>query len=340
MAQSGVEAEEVEVFANRTVVITGGAGLIGSFLTERLVEAGARAVVVDDFSRGRREHLAAVLDRIELREGDLEDRSFAEQAFAGADVVFHLASRAYGVGYGRGHHLEILQHNERVTNNMFDVLARSRPGHLLVTSSSCVYDDDGPATVPELPLFDGEPEQVNWGYGWAKRFLEQKATLYAREAGIPTTVVRPFNIYGERYNWAGQYSQAIPMLVKRVMDGEDPVVVWGSGKQRRSYVHAFDCAAMMAALVARRHVDGPVNLGTEETVSISDLVELICRAAGRSPVIACDREKPEGRFVKSADMSRFRAAVPDFTAAVELSEGLRRMIEWYHLTFDDEQAVS
>lgn len=330
----------IEMFNGRTVTITGGAGLIGSFLVERMVEAGARTVVVDDFSKGRREHLAAVRDRIEIREGDIEERSFAEDALAGADIVFHLASRAYGVGYGHGHHLEILQHNERITNNVLDVLAQSRPEHLLVTSSSCVYDDGGPDTIPELPLFDGEPEQVNRGYGWAKRFLEQKTVLYAQETGVATTIVRPFNIYGERYRWVGPYSQAIPMLVKRVMDGEDPVVIWGSGKQRRSYVHAFDCAAMMAALVARRHVEGAVNIGTEETVSVTELVELICRAAGVSPRFAYDRDKPEGRFVKSADMTRFHAVVPNFGFAVGLPEGLRRMIGWYRATFGSEKVAS
>jgi nucleoside-diphosphate-sugar epimerase len=328
-----MEQAQTDFFKDRTVAVTGGAGLIGSFLVEWVVAAGARVVVVDDFSKGQREYLAAVLDRIDIREGDLEDRMFARRALAGADVVFHLASRAYGVGYGQGHHLEILQHNERITDNVLDAVDRSRPAHLMVTSSSCVYDDDGPDTVPELPLFIGEPEKVNWGYGWAKRFLEQKATMYAREAGIPTTIVRPFNIYGERYSWVGQYSQAVPMLVKRVMDGEDPVVIWGSGQQRRSYIHASDCAAMMAALVARRHVDGPVNLGTKETIAIADLVGLICRAAGRSPKITCDREKPEGRFVKSADMSRLQAVVPDFAPTVDLPAGLGRMIEWYHRTF-------
>lgn len=330
----------IDYFKGRAVLVTGGAGLIGSFLVERLVEAGARTIVVDDFSKGRREHLASVIDRVEIRKGDLEVRSFAEEALADADVVFHLASRAYGVGYGQGHHLEILQHNERITNNVLDALVRSRPNHLLVTSSSCVYDDYGPDTIPELPLFDGQPEHVNRGYGWSKRFLEQKAVLYAREAGIPTTIVRPFNIYGERYRWVGAYSQAIPMLVKRVMDGEDPVVIWGSGKQRRSYIHAFDCAAMMAALVACRHVDGPVNIGTEQTVSITDLVGLICRAAGLSPQLAYDRDKPEGRFVKSAAMGRFQAAVPDFTFAVDLPEGVGRMIDWYRATFVNEKVAS
>src|SRR5262249_43582021 len=143
----------------------------------------------------------------------------------------------------------LLQHNERITNNLISALARQPLVHLLVASSSCIYPDDGPETIPELPLFEGEPEIANWGYGWAKRFLEQKSTMLARETGIPVTIVRPFNIYGERYRWVDTASQAIPMLVKKVLDGDDPVVVWGSGKQRRNYLHAGECADAMLGLV-------------------------------------------------------------------------------------------
>ena len=244
------------------VVVTGGAGLIGSFLVERLIAAGAHVVVADDFSKGRRVYLAAVSDKIEIREGDLEMLPAMERALEGTDVVFHLASRAFGVGYSAGKHLSILQHNERITNNLIDVLARRPKQWLLATSSSCVYPDDGPDTVSELPIFTRDPELANWGYGWAKRFLEQKSLMLASECGMPLTVVRPFNIYGERYSWVGDASQAIPMLVKKVMDGDDPVVIWGSGMQRRNYLHAKDCADAMVSLV-EGEFQGTVNIGTE-----------------------------------------------------------------------------
>jgi nucleoside-diphosphate-sugar epimerase len=318
--------------ADKTVVVTGGAGLIGSFLAERLVAAGARVLVADDFSKGKRDYLATVADRIEIREGDLERLDVMEQALADADVVFHLASRAYGVGYSAGRHLAILEHNERITNNLLHVLALRPARHLLVTSSSCVYPDDGPDTVPELPLYTGEPETANWGYGWAKRMLEQKTSMLARETGMPLTIVRPFNIYGERYTWLGEGSQAIPMLVKKVMDGDDPVVIWGSGTQRRNYLHAADCADAMAGLVEAGFT-GTVNIGTEETVTLRELVETICRAAARGPRLVTDTTKPEGRRVKSADSTQLRRAYPGFARRVELDAGIARMIKWHEATF-------
>lgn len=318
--------------AGKTVVVTGGAGLIGSFLTEKLVAAGARVIVADDFSKGRREFLASVADRIEIRAGDLEELPAMQSALAGADVVFHLASRAYGIGYSAGNHLAVLAYNERITNNLLHVLGERRVEYLLVASSSCIYPDDAPTPLAEFPIFTGEPEEANWGYGWAKRFLEQKTLMLKRETGLPVSIVRPFNIYGERYNWVGNASQAIPMLVKKVMDGDDPLVIWGSGTQRRSYVHAADCATVMLALV-ESGFDGTVNIGTEETVSMTQLVELMLCLSGRTRRLVNDPSKPEGRRIKSGDMTRLHAALPNLRFTVGLEDGLRRMISWYYATF-------
>jgi nucleoside-diphosphate-sugar epimerase len=317
--------------------VTGGGGLIGSFLAERLLAAGAKVIVADDFSKGRRENLAAVRERIEIREGDLEGEAAMERALEGADIVFHLASRAYGVGYAHSNHLAILEHNEKITGNLVKALAKRPAAHLLVTSSSCVYPDEGPDTLGELALYTGEPEQANWGYGWAKRMLEQKSLMLARESGIPLTIVRPFNIYGERYAWVGNASQAIPMLVKKVMDGDDPVVIWGSGTQRRNYLHAADCADAMAGLVEAGFT-GAVNIGTEETVTMRELVEAVCRLGGKRPRIVTDAAKPEGRRVKSSDSTLLRRAYPGFRRSVDLEEGLRRMLQWYRATFENQAA--
>jgi nucleoside-diphosphate-sugar epimerase len=323
--------------SGKRVAVTGGAGLIGSFLVERLVTAGARVIVGDDFSAGKLEHLSAVRDHIEIREGDLTDLVAMERALESAEIVFHLASRVFGIGYSSANHIAMLEHNERITNNLIAVLARRPPAHLMITSSSCVYSDDGPDCVPELSLFSGEPEMANWGYGWAKRFLEQKSLMLAREVGMPLTIVRPFNIYGERYTWRGQGSQAIPMLVKRIMDGEDPVTIWGSGQQRRNYLHAIDCADAMAGLVESGFC-GTTNIGTEETVTLTELVQMICRLAGRKPRLVSDTTKPEGRRVKSSDSTRLRNAYPSFRCTVELEEGLSRMIGWYSAAFGEKTA--
>lgn len=124
------------------------------------------------------------------------------------------------------------------------------------------------------------------------------------------------------------------MLVKKILDGDNPVVIWGSGKQRRSYIHASDCARMMISLVEKEYSKYPVNLGTRETVTVTELAEMICRIAKRTPKFEYDTSKPEGRFIKSAAMSRFYSVCPDFRFEVKLKDGLERMVNWYQRTFD------
>ena len=323
-------------YKNKKVAVTGGLGLIGTFLCEELLKAGAKVILIDDESKGTWKYIPHLKDIVSYRRKDLTSPKQALEALRGAEYVFHLASQAYGVGFSQKNNFEMFRFNDLVNTNALDAIAHHKPKHALVVSSSCIYSDDGPTPMSDSHPIIGEPESVNWGYGWAKRVLEQKAIIYQKETGIPITVVRPFNIYGERYAWAGTSSQAIPMLTKRIMDGESPLVVWGSGNQRRNYVHALDCARIMMKLVENGFHDRPVNIGTEETVSVKEVARQIASSAGINVVFHYDRSKPEGRFIKSADSRLLVAALGgDFVWQIPLEEGLRRMPEWYKKTFKD-----
>jgi nucleoside-diphosphate-sugar epimerase len=321
-------------YKNKTVAVTGGLGLIGSFLCEQLVAEGARVILVDDESKGTWKYIPDLRENVEYRKRDLTQPQAAVEALAGAEYVFHLASRAYGVGFSQKNNFEMFRFNDLVNTNVLDAIAHQRPAQALVVSSSCVYSDEGPTPMSDSQPITGEPERVNWGYGWAKRVLEQKAVIYAKETGIAITVVRPFNIYGEHYNWVGESSQAIPMLTKRLLDGESPMVIWGTGNQRRNYIHALDCVRVMMRLVENGYIERPVNIGREETVSVRDLVRRLAHIAGKDVELICDRSKPEGRFIKSGDSSLLMAALgDDFSWEINLETGLQRMAEWYGATF-------
>ena len=146
--------------------------------------------------------------------------------------------------------------------------------------------------------------------------------------------VNPINIHGERYTWVGDASQAIPMLVKKIMSGDDPVVIWGSGTQRRNYLDAKDCADAMVGLL-ESDFSGVVNIGTEETVTLRERAEAICQVAGRAPRLVMDTSRPEGRRVKSSDSTLLRTAYPGFAPTIDLTNGLQRMAKWYRSTFAD-----
>jgi len=319
-------------WGGKAVLVTGGAGFVGSYLVEDLLAHGARVRVADDLSAGRLGNLADVLDDVEVLEADLRDREAARRAVAGTAVVMHLAARAHGMLYSMRHDAEILRDNSVMTFNVLDACVELGVERALMVSSSCVYDDDAPIPTPELPVYEGRPESVNEGYGWAKRLLEIQSRYVFDRHGIPIAIVRPFNAYGGRYVWRGEASHVVPSLVKKVLDRSGPVVIWGTGRQVRDLLHARDFA-LGFRLATEAAVDcDPVNLAGGEAVTLVDLVHRIAELRGIDVAVEFDRSKPEGRAPKQADLTKLRAKIPAFRITVPLDEGLQDMFGWYERT--------
>jgi len=178
-------------YTNKKVAVTGGLGMIGSFVCDELLARGASVIIVDDESKGGWTYCNHLKGKVEHRKGTLEDPAFALMALEGVDVVFHLASRTCGVGFSNSHHVELFAQNNRVTANVLSAIGEHRPEHVMMTSSSCVYSDDSPTPMNDEEVWTGDPELANKGYGWAKRILEQSAELVCSESGVGLTIVRP-----------------------------------------------------------------------------------------------------------------------------------------------------
>lgn len=317
----------------KAVLITGGAGFVGSYLVEDLVHAGARVRVVDDLSSGSLDRLRPILSEIEFVRADLTDWESTLNCIRDCSVVLHLAAKAYGMLYSMSHNFEVLRDNVLMGTNVINACIRFEVERTLVVSSSCVYDDASPIPTPEIPVHIGWPETVNEGYGWAKRMLEIEAGYANREYGLPTAIVRPFNAYGGRYLWQGDSSHVVPSLVKKVLDNSGPVVVWGSGEQVRDLLHARDFA-LGFRLATERITDGEVvNLAGGTTIRLLDLVERIGQVAGIEPEVVLDLTKAEGRARKEADLAKLNRLIPEFRQTVSLDDGLRDMVEWYKASF-------
>ncbi len=315
---------------DKAVLVTGGAGYIGSYVVEDLLRRDARPIVADNLETGTIENLAGFRERVEFRNLDLREFSNCRAAVKGAEVAMNLAARAYGVGHSHKNHGDMLTSTLQISLNMLEAARLAGIRRYLVVSTSCVYPDDAVMPTPEGCAFDGTPESANEGYGWGKRMAEIQAGYYAREHGMEVAIVRPFNAYGgARYTWKDEKSHVIPMLVRRVMSGEDPLVVWGSGRQTRSFMHVRDIARLMVDATERHATGEPVNLGDESEISIADLVQVILRVAGRNPKVVFDTSKPEGKARKSADGSRLRKVFPDFKAGVSLEGGIREIVATY-----------
>jgi nucleoside-diphosphate-sugar epimerase len=321
----------------KKVLVGGGSGFLGSYLTPQLVEAGATVTVVDNLENSTLDNLAPILDQLEFIEGDLREPETCDRLTRGRDVVINLAAKAFGMEYSRAHNGEMLVYNLLCTLTALEAARKNNVERFLIVSSSCVYPDEAPIPTPELDVFTGMPESVNEGYGWAKRIQELAGSYYARDYGMKITIVRPFNPYGANYRWGSDdKAHVIPALVKRVLDGEDPLIVWGSGNQRRNFLHATDAAKVILKVIEKDKVDLPVNIGYDDDVSISDLVNLICEVAGVAPRIIFDTNKPEGRFRKCASADRLRDITDGYQPRVSLREGIEEMMGWYKRSFPDK----
>lgn len=317
----------------KRVLIGGGCGFLGSYLVPVLAEAGAYVTVVDNLENGDRSVLAAFEPHVLFVQADLRDRDSCNALLQGTDIFINLAAKASGVGFSRTHHGEMLIDNVLCGLVPLQAAVRHAVPHVVLTSTSCVYPDDAPVPTPELDPFTGSPEAVNEGYGWAKRVQELAAGYVARESGMRITTLRPFNMYGANYPWRSvEKAHVIPALVKRVLDGENPLVVWGSGRQRRNFLHGSDAAEAIARVIAGGG-EGAVNIGYEEDTSVAELVSLICEVTRRSPRIVFDTSRPDGAARKSADATKLRALTGGYEPRVSLRQGIEEMVEWYERSF-------
>ena len=307
--------------------VPGGAGFIGSYLVEQLITCGAQVTVIDNLESGRLSNLDSVQNEIKFIQGDVTDIRLCFRIFKEAEVVMNLAARAPGVGFSHINHAELLARNLLIGNTVLEAARQAGVKRYLVVSSSCVYSDDAPVPTPELPFFVDEPEQVNAGYGWAKRYLELQAHYYAQKNGMEIAIARPFNAYGGRDLALGERSHVIPAIIARILSDDPELVVWGSGQQTRSFIHGKDIATGLRLITEHYAVCDPVNLGHDREITIRNLVEMLMELTGIHKKIIFDTSKPEGSFRKCADMTKFRQVAKGFEPETGLEQGLREMIE-------------
>jgi len=318
----------VSTFWNsRKVLVTGGAGLIGSYLVEHLVREGAQVRVADNLGSGSLKNLDSCLSSIDFLKLDLQDLGACRRAVEGRDTVFDLAARTVGIGYSSQHHGEMFYDSMSISMNTLEAARQAGIRHYLFVSSSCVYPDGSLIPTPEDAAELNRPESANSGYGWAKRMAELLAMFYAKEYGMRVAIVRLVNAYGPRYHWDQEEPHVIPALIQRLLRGENPLLIWGSGRQTRSFIHASDVAALIKLVLERARDAQPMNIGWVEETPISDLVAELTGIADFGGTVTYDASKPEGPARKGLDLARQQELIPDFVPQFSLREGLRQTFE-------------
>ena len=312
---------------NKKVLVTGGCGMMGSYVTEILAAVGARVRVADNLSRGSTKFIEGVLDAVEVMKDDLSDLEACRKACRDQEIVLNLAAKVTGIEYNLTHQREMFETNFLLQRNVIHAAADAGVKRFLQVSTACIYPHDAVVPTPESEGLRGTPEPTNEGYGWGKRMGEQLAYYYTRETPMKCVIVRPFNAYGPRDNFDETESHVIPALIGRILRGDDPVVIWGSGNQKRVFVHARDIAQAMVLLTEKAPPAEPVNVGHDQMVSIRELFVTICRVLGRSPRFLFDTSKPEGYPARAADTTKLRA-ITGFVPSTTIEEGIREMVEW------------
>jgi GDP-L-fucose synthase len=312
---------------SRGVLVTGGAGFLGTPVCRRLRERGADVIVVRS------------------AEYDLTDptavRAMLERTRP--DIVIHLAAEVGGIGANQANPGRFFYANMAMGLHLIEESRRQGVQKFLQVGTVCSYPKFTPVPFSETSLWDGYPEETNAPYGVAKKALLVMLGAYHEQYGFPGIFLMPTNLYGPRDNFDPESSHVIPALIRKCeearMADEQSITCWGTGSASREFLYVDDCA--QAIVDATEHYDDPepVNIGVGKEIAIRDLVELIAQTTGFAGEIRWDTTKPDGQPRRVLDTTRAAKGF-GFQASTSFEDGLRTTVDWFreHLGAGDRVA--
>ena len=303
----------------KKAVVTGGAGFIGSHLTEALIAQGYQVIVIDDLSSGKLDNIDQCLDKIEFVKGSVTDFPLLKKLFQGVDYVFHQAaipSVPQSIESPRATH----EVSVSGTLNVLLAASENKVKKVIYASSSAVYGD-----APGLPKTEEMLPSPLSPYAAGKLAAEYYCSVFEQVYKLPTVSLRYFNVYGERQDPNSQYAAAIPKLMSMILEGRPPVI-FGDGEQTRDFTYVAD-VVKANLLAAQSDVSGVFNISRGVSITINELTELIMKIAGK-------KLKP---IYKEARIGDIKHSVADITKArafgyepeYDLEDGLAETLEWF-----------
>jgi GDP-L-fucose synthase len=304
-------------WSTERVVVTGGAGFLGSFVLEELRRRGAREIVVPRSA-----------------EYDLVDMDAVKRLYRDArpTLVVHLAARVGGIGANRDNPGKFFYDNLMMGVQLIEVARQVGLRKLVALGTICAYPKFCPVPFREEDIWNGYPEETNAPYGLAKKMLLVQSQAYRQQYGLNSIVLFPVNLYGPRDNFDLHSSHVIPALIRKCVEararGDRHIVVWGTGAASREFLHVRDAAQGIVEAAEKYEKSEPVNLGAGFEIQIRDLVLLVARLCRFEGEIVWDPTKPDGQPRRMLDTSR---ALREFgwKARIGFEEGLRETIAWY-----------
>jgi GDP-L-fucose synthase len=344
-------------WANKRVIVTGGAGFLGSFVIEKLQLRGAADIIVphiEDYDLTDVNTIRRFFDNVEaasnLKPSPFEcSPVYTPSSSASPDrthlpkletVVIHLAALAGGIGANRARPAEFFYINLIMGVQLMHEAWKRGVEKFVAIGTICAYPKFTPLPFKEENLWDGYPEETNAPYGLAKKMLLVQAQSYREQFGFNAIYLLPVNLYGPRDNFDLETSHVIPAQIRKCIEakeqGASQVNLWGDGSPTREFLYVEDAAR--GILLAAEHYNGnePANLGSGFEISIKDLAETIARLTGFEGRISWDTNRPNGQPRRALDVTRAEKFF-GFRAQMPFEEGLRRTIDWYHQFRDKGQ---
>jgi len=302
---------------DKRVVVTGGAGFLGSVVVRKLQERGCKQITIP-----------------RSREVDLREKAAIRRLLNDAqpDMVVHLAGLVGGIGANREHPAEFFYDNAIMGIQLIQQSYLAGVDKFICVGTICSYPKFAPVPFKEEELWNGYPEETNAPYGLAKKMLLAQLQAYRQQYGFNGIFLLPVNLYGPGDNFNPESSHVIPAVIKKCLDavraGRDEIVVWGTGEVTREFLYVEDAAEGIVLAAERYDKPEPVNIGAGIEISIEELVKIIAEHTGFSGKIIWDRSKPDGQPRRMLDTNRAKQAF-GFRATVEFEDGLRRTVDCY-----------
>jgi GDP-L-fucose synthase len=324
MEQSAMSNLQPSTFwKDRRVILTGGAGFLGSFVTARLTQRGAADIFIPRIEEYN------LVDPADIRR--MYDNA-TKGINPGDVVVIHLAAHVGGIGANREHPAEFFYDNLMMGVELMHQAYQRGIGKFVAIGTVCAYPKFTPVPFREDDLWIGYPEETNAPYGLAKKMLLVQAQSYRQQYGFNAIYLLPVNLYGPRDNFDLQSSHVIPALIRKSVEarerGEKELPVWGDGSPTREFLYVEDAADGIVTAAEKYNGPEPVNLGSGYEISIKDLTGLIVRQTGFEGKLVWQTDKPNGQPRRGLDVSRAREYF-GWSAQVPFEEGMRRTIEWF-----------
>jgi GDP-L-fucose synthase len=309
--------------AGKNILVTGGSGFLGRHVVQALVEAGANP---------------GQISTPRSKDCDLRSAENCKLALEGKDIAIHLAAHVGGIGLNQKKPGELFYDNLMMGVNLIHQAHLTGVSKVVVVGTICAYPKFTPVPFKEENLWNGYPEETNAPYGVAKKALLVQLDAYRQQYGLSGVYLLPVNLYGPWDNFNPDSSHVIPALIRKLDEAkqrkDDVVAVWGDGSPTREFLYVEDAA--QGIVRATQHYDGsePVNLGTNNEISIKDLVELLAELMEFEGKIHWQTDKPNGQPRRCLDTQKAEKLF-GFKAQMSFREGLKRTIDWWTAHRDD-----